>query len=108
MPTTEGAYPVASVTDAVQPFLHRRGPVSFTRDSINETAIRYFCEVVEDGNPAYWDGDFAAKSRFGRLIAPPQALMSMTFPAWWTPGYIQKKQAHDSAARSLRANATRP
>lgn len=84
--------------EAVKPHLNKWGPYRITRDEITQTAIRRFCEVAEDGNPVYWDEDFARTTRFGRLIAPPQSLFSMTFPAWWTPGFIQEKTAADAAA----------
>lgn len=68
-----------------------------TRDPVTETAIRRFCEVAQDGNPVYWDAEFARKSRFGRIIAPPQSLFSMTFAAWWTPGHVQERLDRDTA-----------
>jgi len=84
--------------EAVKPHLNKWGPYRITRDEITETAIRRFCEVAEDGNPVYWDADFAQSTRFGRVIAPPQSLFSMTFGAWWTPSFIQEKTAADAAA----------
>ncbi len=87
-----------SFLDAAKPFLNVWGPYRLTRDEVTETAIRRFCEVAEDGNPVYWDPDFAEGSRFGRVIAPPQSLFSMTFPAWWTPEYYERITAEDSAA----------
>lgn len=87
-----------SLREAAQPLLNRWGPYRMTRDEVTETAIRRFCEVAEDGNPVYWDREFAAKSRFGRIIAPPQSLFSMTFAAWWTPDYLEERLAADVAA----------
>ena len=84
--------------EAVQPHLNKWGPYRITRDEVTETAIRRFCEVAEDGNPVYWDEDFAKTSRFGRVIAPPQSLFSMTFAAWWTPDYLEEKTKNDAAA----------
>lgn len=83
--------------EAVKPHLNKWGPYRITRDEVTQTAIRRFCEVAEDGNPVYWDEDFAKTTRFGRLIAPPQSLFSMTFGAWWTPDFIQEKTAKDTA-----------
>jgi acyl dehydratase len=84
--------------EAVRPHLDKWGPYRITRDEVTETAIRRFCEVTEDANPVYWDEDFAKSSRFGRVIAPPQSLFSMTFAAWWTPDYLQRKTEEDGAA----------
>ncbi len=63
-----------SFAEAVAPHLHEWGPYRLTRDAITETAIRRFCEVAEDGNPVYWDAEYAQTTRFGRVIAPPQSL----------------------------------
>ncbi len=94
---------VATFQEQCAPHLHRWGPYRLTRDEVTETAIRRFCEVAEDGNPVYWDEQFARSSRFGRVIAPPQSLFAMTFGAWWTPAYLQDKLA--SAAAALNAGA---
>jgi acyl dehydratase len=84
--------------EAIKPHLNKWGPYRITRDEVTETAIRRFCEVAEDANPVYWDAEYAKNSRFGRIIAPPQSLFSMTFGAWWTPDYLQRKTAGDAAA----------
>lgn len=89
-----------SMREAAQPYLNKWGPYRLTRDEVNTTAIRYFCEVVEDANPVYWDAEFAKQTRFGRVIAPPQAVFSMTFQPWWTPDYVAEKLERDSAAMS--------
>ncbi len=89
---------VNSVRELAQPYVNRWGPFSMTRDPVSETAIRRYCEVAEDGNPVYWDEEFAEKSRFGRIIAPPQSLFSMTFAPWWTPDFFQEKIADATAA----------
>jgi acyl dehydratase len=88
----------ANIADLVKPHLNTWGPYRLTRDEVTETAIRRFCEVAEDGNPVYWDSKFAESSRFGRIIAPPQSLFSMTFGAWWTPSYLDEKTSEDAHA----------
>jgi acyl dehydratase len=94
----ETAAPATPLHEAARPLLNRWGPYRITRDEVTETAIRRFCEVAEDGNPVYWDAGFAARTRFGRFIAPPQSLFSMTFGAWWTPDHLQEKNQADAAA----------
>jgi acyl dehydratase len=37
---------------------------------LTEDAIHLWCESLEDWNPLYWDKSYAAKSRYGSLIAP--------------------------------------
>lgn len=42
-------------------------------------AIRHFCDGIGDSNPLYTDPEYARKSRFGRLAAPP----SFTYSIYW-------------------------
>jgi 3-hydroxybutyryl-CoA dehydratase len=41
-------------------------PCTLTREMIQK-----FAEVIEDHNPLYFDEEYASKSQFGGLIAPP-------------------------------------
>ena len=101
---TDGqAPPTLSFPEAAAPYLNVWSPFRITRDEVTETAIRRFCEVAEDGNPVYWDAAFAKSTRFGRIIAPPQSLFSMTFAPWWTPDYLQRTSAEDTAALNVGA-----
>jgi uncharacterized protein len=78
-----------------EPYLNKWGRYRLTRDPITGSDVRRFCEMVEDGNPVYWDEDFARASRFGRLISPPQSLFAMTFGAWWTPAHVEASLAEE-------------
>jgi acyl dehydratase len=89
-----------ALRDAAQPYLNKWGPYRLTRDPLEITAIRRYCEVAEDANPVYWDEEFAKKTRFGRLIAPPQGLFSFSFAPWWTPDYVVQRQKEEEAALS--------
>ena len=84
-------------SELVRPYVNQWGAFRLTRDPINETAIRYFCEVSEDGNPVYWDDAFARQTRFGRLIAPPQAMLSFVFPPFWTPDHVAARNEQDAS-----------
>ena len=43
-------------------------------------AIRHFVYGIDDGNPLCLDPEYAAKSRFGKLAAPPSFLVSVLYP----------------------------
>jgi len=43
---------------------------------ISEAQILYWCDMVEDANPLYVDGDYARQSRHGGVIAPPVGLIT--------------------------------
>ena len=104
--TSPSTTPAVSLHEAAAPLMNTWGPYRLTRDEITETAVRRFCEVAQDGNPVYWDPGYAATSRFGRVIAPPQSLFSMTFGAWWTPDYLERQTAADAAALNGDASAS--
>ena len=38
---------------------------------IEREAIRRFADSVGDSNPLYWDEEYAKKSKYGSIIAPP-------------------------------------
>lgn len=73
----------------VEPHLHCRGPWRWSPIEISTTSIRDFCAAVEDANPCYWDDAQAKAFRFGRLIAPPQSLLSLCMKPSWEPPYLR-------------------
>ena len=38
---------------------------------VEKGSIKRFADAVEETNPLYWDEDYAKKSKFGSIIAPP-------------------------------------
>ncbi len=46
---------------------------------VEKEAIRRFADAVGDANPLYRDEEYARKSRFGSIIAPPGFLSSLWF-----------------------------
>jgi acyl dehydratase len=47
-------------------------------DPVNVPMIRHWVAALEDHNPVYTDAEFAAKSRFGGIVAPPLMLQTWT------------------------------
>ncbi len=78
--------------EATQRYWNKPGPVTFSRAEVNAPMIWNFCEAVEDGNPVYWDEEFAKQTRFGRLIAPPQMIMTMSGGHWWAPQWLRERE----------------
>lgn len=54
-------------------------------EAVDLSAIRRFCELVEDDNPLYHDEVVAKESRWGELVAPPGSLMTWCIPPLWAP-----------------------
>ncbi len=47
---------------------------------VNADAIRHYAYGTSDGNPLWLDRDYAARSPYGRLVAPPAFLTSVLYP----------------------------
>jgi hypothetical protein len=75
--------------ERLQPFINRTAARVWSAWPLESSAVRAYCSAVEDANPVYWNADVAERSRFGRLIAPPHALMSLNIDAWWLPADLQ-------------------
>jgi acyl dehydratase len=53
---------------------------------VEKGAIRRFADAVDDPNPLYWDEEYAQKSKYGAIIAPPGFISSPWFsnrPTKW-------------------------
>ena len=55
-------------------WIGRKLPARPCEDAINWPQIKYFCSLVEDANPNYWD-EASATARHGAIISPPGMLM---------------------------------
>jgi len=54
-------------------------------DEVCKPMIRHWCEAMQDGNPLYTDEEYARKSKYGGIIAPPTMLLTWTMPPLWPP-----------------------
>ncbi len=45
-------------------------------DEVSESDIRHWCEVMQDANPLYTDEEYAKRSKYGGIIAPPQMVQT--------------------------------
>jgi acyl dehydratase len=60
--------------------LGRPSPLRVGPYPVSEAQIGYFCEMVRDANPLYLDHRYAAASRHGGIVAPPQSLRVWCMP----------------------------
>lgn len=56
------------------------GPIGIGPDPVNQPMIRHWAAAFEDWNPVYTDPAFAARTRFGGVVAPPLMLQTWTMP----------------------------
>lgn len=54
-------------------------------DEVCKPMIRHWCAAMQDGNPLYTDEQYAKKSKYGGIIAPPPMLLTWTMPPLWPP-----------------------
>ena len=64
--------------------LGRRSPVNFGTHPVTEVRIAQYCALIEDANPSYWDSAASARI-WGRPVAPPALVQSLTMPLPWLP-----------------------
>ena len=72
-----------SYEDAVRMVGARTEP-RFAGTAVSAARIQHFAAMVQDGNPSYWDPDFATRE-WGGLVAPPALLMGLLIPPPWLP-----------------------
>lgn len=72
-PTVE---PHPEMPDFAKAWLGEVSPKSEAGYPVSEVQILYWCDMVEDANPLYVDGDYARESRHGGVIAPPVGLIT--------------------------------
>jgi acyl dehydratase len=75
--------PIGTVEDA-RAMIGRRTPPRRAAFEVSWGMVQHFCAMTRDGNPSYWDPDFAT-AQWGGLIAPPAMLMTWLMTPEWTP-----------------------
>ena len=66
------------------------GPIGVAPDPVNQPMIRHWAAAFEDANPVYVDPEFAAKTRFGGIVAPPLMLQTWSMPTPKLTGALAK------------------
>lgn len=72
-----------SYEDALQMVGVRTEP-RFAGTAVSASRIQHFAAMVRDGNPSYWNEEFAHRV-WGGLVAPPALLMGLAIPPPWLP-----------------------
>ena len=70
--------------------LGRSVPFHVARDPVSLPVIRRWCDAMGDANAVHTDPDVAARSRFGRVIAPLAML-----DVWTKPGLVYERDTSD-------------
>ncbi len=62
----------------------RQYGIGIFNEYASRDAIRHFCQGIGDPNPLYWDEEYARRTRYGTIIAPPAFLYSV----YWCSGRV--------------------
>lgn len=62
-------------------------------DPITRTRILHYCHGIGDDNPLWYDREYAARTRWGGIIAPPTIIQSANYAP--TPGELYEPHASD-------------
>jgi len=91
-------FPLAYGTyeDAVK-LLNKPGEKVVSEFSVNWEMIKIYCSMVEDGNPSYWDEEYANK-QWGGIVAPSGLLLTWPMSLQWHP---HKERKHYFIAMTI-------
>ena len=67
--------------------------VYFNTQATRDT-IRHFADGLGDANPLWRDEDYASRTRYGRIVAPPSFLYSVFLPSGGSPSMGTRMPAH--------------
>ncbi len=76
------------LTDEVRSLIGKETKMVTAWSEVTRTEIRRFIQAVMDEDPLYFDEEYARKTRFGGVVAPPTlptVLMGMREPGSWDP-----------------------
>lgn len=77
------ALPLGTLEDA-RALVGRRTPPRAADAEVCRSRIQQFCAMTRDGNPSYWDADFATQT-WGGVVSPPAMVETWLMPLEWSP-----------------------
>ena len=84
---------MSQVFEEVEAMVGDESEVQVCKDMVCKAMIRHWCEAMEDGNPLYTDEEYAKKSKYGGIIAPPAMVQTWSLD-----------DMHDALQRFVHAN----
>lgn len=75
----------SGVYEELKAMIGQDQPQMVATDEVCKQMIRHWCEAMEDANPLYTDEDYARRSKYGSIIAPPPMIWAWVIPPLWPP-----------------------
>ena len=72
-----------NVYDELKAMMKREPFEEVATDKVCKQMIRHWCEAMEDANPMYTDEEYAGKSKYGSITAPPAMAPAWIMPPLW-------------------------
>lgn len=79
-----GTTPARGTINEAKDWIGRKGDTHYSAEPVSPSMIRFFASMVEDGNPTYWDEEFA-DDVWGGICAPPGMMLTLQFQPMWSP-----------------------
>ncbi len=79
-------------------WIGKEGDAIYATDPVGLAQIHRYCALNEDGNPLYWDEEYAKRTRFGGIIAPNAMLMVHMIGGYWEPTWMPKAKGQAATA----------
>jgi acyl dehydratase len=74
---------MSDLYEELQALVGKEGPSVIGVDKVCKQMIRHWSEAMENANPMYTDEEYARKSKYGSIIAPPMMVLAFAqFPLW--------------------------
>jgi len=71
------------ITEAQRALVGRETAPRPAPNAVNEAMARFWCEMVEDANPIYFDDQYARSTWLEGTFAPPAMLFTWSMPPVW-------------------------
>jgi len=71
------------LTDEQRSLIGRESAPREAPYAVNEAMARFWCEMVEDANPIYFDEEYARRTWLGGTCAPPAMLFTWGMEPVW-------------------------
>jgi acyl dehydratase len=63
--------PTLYITDEVKAYIGKGNEETESWDEVCKSELRRFSQAIPDPDPVYWDNQYAAKTKYGSIVAPP-------------------------------------
>lgn len=79
-----GTRPAIGSVEEANEWIGRTGDTHYAVEPVNGPMIRFYASMIRDGNPTYWDEEWA-DDQWGGICAPPGMMLTLQSRHLWSP-----------------------